>query len=120
MFRALCFAALAALATPALAADKTAMIDAGTTAQMEIGTTQAIAFYNTDRKGMQVTMVFTDAEGEMLRTRIRLDDGQAHTIVLHDEDDREMRYTLTRQGAQVQMHGATAEEPALADASSAL
>lgn len=117
MFRALCFAALTALAAPAFAADKVAMIDAGTTAQMEIGATQAIAFYNTDRKGMQVTMIFTDAEGEMLRTRVRLDDGQAHTIVLHDENDQALRYTFTRQGATVEMLGTDAEETALADAS---
>ena len=112
MFRALCFAVLTAAAVlPAQADNQLATIHAGDTAQMAVGDTQAIAFYTTDRKGMQVMMVFTDAEGDVLRTRVRLDDGQEHSIILDGEDvDEASRFSFRRAGDTVEMTGAAVTE----------
>jgi len=106
MFRALIFALVAAIALPASAEEQSALIRAGDTAQMAVGDTQAIAFYTTDRKGMRVTMVFTDSDGETLRTRILLDDGQSHAVVLDaSEDDEGYRFSFRRDGSTVEMTG---------------
>ena len=112
MFRALCFAILALAAVPAAADQRQATIRASDTAQMTVGATQAIAFYTTDRKGMQVTMVFTDSEGELLRTRIRLSDGQTHAIVLDVDDDTtaSTRFSFRRAGDILEMSGDTVVE----------
>ena len=107
MFRAIFFAALVFASVPAVADQHLATIRAGDTAQMTVGTTQAIAFYTTDRKGMQVTIVFTDSEGETLRSRVRLDDGQTHAVVLEaDEDTNDaFRFSVRRSGDIVEMTG---------------
>ena len=113
MFRALCFAVLAATALPAFADEQTTVIRSGDTAQMAVGDTQAIAFYTSERKGMRVTMIFTDSEGETLRTRVFLDDGQTHTIVLDAaEDDADgYRFNFRRTGDAVEMTGADLTAP---------
>ncbi|MEM7058457.1 MAG: hypothetical protein AAF557_12760 [Pseudomonadota bacterium] len=107
MFRALIFALVTAMALPASAEEQSAMIRAGDTAQMNVGESQAIAFYTTDRKGMRVTMVFTDSEGETMRTRILLDDGQTHAIVFDASEDFEdgYRFSFRRNGDTVEMTG---------------
>lgn len=106
MFRALCFAIMAAIAVPAFAKEQSTVIRSGDTAQMSVGETQAIAFYTAERKGMRVTMIFTDSEGETVRTRVFLDEGQTHSIVLDAvEEDDAYRFDFRRAGDTVEMTG---------------
>ena len=99
MFRALCFAVLAAITMPAFADEQSTVIRIGDTAQMTVGETQAIAFHTTERKGMRVTMIFMDSEGETVRSRVFLDDGQTHSIVLDaSEEDDAYRFDFRRTG----------------------
>lgn len=74
--------------------------------------TSATAFFELDGDALELTMLFTEpAEpNSVFRTRVRLMDGQSHSIVVGDDDDGDhpQRYTFRRVGYTVQMHLAPA------------
>lgn len=105
MFRSVVAGLLIVLAVATARADDVTTLRQGETVQVASGVTQAVAFYTVDRKGMDLTMLMTDADGDLIRTRMRMDDGQAHSILLEPLEDGAPghRYTFLRLGATVQI-----------------
>ena len=107
MFRVL-FLVLALFAAPAAAQQHASLTQPGDTANLRVGETTALVFYNLDVDGvMQVTMLFADDNGETLRTRVRLLDGQRHEVTLEGESDTDpvQHYMFQRIGDGVAMAG---------------
>lgn len=72
------------------------------TARIQGDAADLIAYYTRRGEVMDLTMLFSDDDGEVLRSRIVLSDGQTHTILLGtDETLRATRYTFQRVGKMV-------------------
>ncbi|MGD1924445.1 MAG: hypothetical protein ACFB03_09660 [Paracoccaceae bacterium] len=84
----------------------------GTPARLASGGTSATAFFEVDGNMLELTMLFSEPEdpGSIFRTRVRLMDGQSHTIVVGEpgDDSGPQRYTFRRKGYTVEMHRAPA------------
>lgn len=66
----------------------------------------ATAFFEMVGGELELTMLFSDQDeaGSVFRSRVRLIDGQRHTIVLgHDEEEGPTRFVFRRVGYTVEM-----------------
>lgn len=79
----------------------------GEPAWVEIGGSTAIASYNeVDGAFVLTTLLRRGAEGEVLRGRVLLSDGQGHQMILNSEDGSTRdRFTFRRAGAKVLITG---------------
>ncbi|MEM9062458.1 MAG: hypothetical protein AAGD13_18510 [Pseudomonadota bacterium] len=84
----------------------------GAPARLASGGTSATAFFEVDGNMLELTMLFSEPDdpGSIFRTRVRLSDGQSHTIVVGEpgDDAGPQRYTFRRNGYTVEMHRAPA------------
>lgn len=74
--------------------------------------TSATAFFEFDGDALELTMLFTEPEdpNNVFRTRVRLMDGQSHSIVVGEAEDGvgAHRYTFRRVGYTIEMRLAPA------------
>ncbi len=76
---------------------------------------RAVAFYRAAADALDVTMVFTDAEGEVVRSRVRMKDGQRHIVTLEGEAGVPgARFTFVRDGAAIRAQAQALPERKLA------
>ena len=79
----------------------------GAAARLGSDSTSATAFFEVDGDMVELTMLFSDAEdpASVFRTRVRLSDGQSHSVVVGERDDPggPPRYTFRRIGYTVEM-----------------
>lgn len=84
----------------------------GSPARLSTDATSATAFFELDGDALELTMLFTEqAESDdVFKTRVRLMDGQSHSIVVGDSDAGAglHRYTFRRVGYTVEMRLAPA------------
>ena len=84
----------------------------GAPGRLMSGNTSATAFFEMNGDDLELTMLFTEpAEPDnVFRTRVRLKDGQSHSIVVGEEDDGSdaQRYTFRRVGYTIEMRLAPA------------
>ena len=84
----------------------------GTPARLSSNGTSATAFFEIDGNMLELTMLFSEPEdpGSIFRTRVRLMEGQSHTIVVGEPGDESgpQRYTFRRNGYTVEMQRAPA------------
>ena len=77
------------------------------------GTSSATAFFEAKGRDLELTMLFTedDDEDSVFRTRIRLSDGQSHSVVVGEPDDDggAKKYTFVRVGHTIRMKVQEAE-----------
>lgn len=111
MFRTVATAAFAVvlMTQSALAGDQARTILSGETAKLTVGESAVTAFHAPHDGALLVTVFVTDADGEMFQSRVRLTEGQAHTIsVIADaQGDATYRYSLKRIGDSVAISGDT-------------
>jgi len=79
----------------------------GTPGHLEGNTSSATAFFEVDGDALELTMLFDEPTdpANIFRTRVRLIDGQSHSIILGGADDGTdgQRYTFRRNGAKIEM-----------------
>lgn len=79
----------------------------GSPGRIASSSTSATAFFELDGDALELTMLFTEPlePDSVFRTRVRLMDGQSHSIVVGEEDDGAdaQRYTFRRVGYTVEM-----------------
>ena len=79
----------------------------GSPGRLMTGDTSATAFFELDGDALELTMLFTEpAEPDsVFKTRVRLMDGQSHSIVVGEPDEGTgaHRYTFRRVGYTVEM-----------------
>lgn len=79
----------------------------GAAARLGSNATSATAFFEVDGDMVEVTMLFSEAEDptSVLRTRVRLRDGQSHSVIVGESEDPggPHRYTFRRLGYTVEM-----------------
>lgn len=77
------------------------------------GNSSATAFFEIKGKELELTMLFTeDDDGDsVFRTRIRLSDGQSHSVVVGEPEgkDKTRKYTFVRVGQTIRMKVGAAE-----------
>lgn len=82
----------------------------GSPARLASNSTSATAFFEIDGHMLELTMLFSEPDdpGSIFRTRVRLTDGQSHTIVVGEpsDDSGPQRYTFRRNGYTVEMRRA--------------
>lgn len=72
------------------------------TARVQTETAELIAFYTLGDQRMDLTVVLSDTDGDVLRSRIGLADGQTHAILLGTDDPlTATRYSFQRVGRMV-------------------
>ncbi|MEM9369783.1 MAG: hypothetical protein AAGA26_01370 [Pseudomonadota bacterium] len=77
----------------------------GQTLIVRCGPSEAIVFYERRGQLFELTVVMT-GDGEVLRARIPLADGQGHAMILNSEDGtRRDRFTMRRSGNQILVTG---------------
>ncbi|MEM7239905.1 MAG: hypothetical protein AAF317_02950 [Pseudomonadota bacterium] len=77
----------------------------GQTLVVRCGLSEAIVFFERRGQLLELTMVLNGGD-EMLRTRIQLEDGQGHAMILNSEDGtRRDRFTVRRNGDQILITG---------------
>lgn len=80
----------------------------GAAARLATSTTTATAFFEVDGDMVELTMLFTEPNepSGVFRTRVRLMDGQTHSVVMGEPGDPggPHRYTFRRVGYTVEMH----------------
>ena len=86
-------------------ANEIATIRSGDTAQVSLGQTSAIAFHDARGDAVQLTDVFTEVDGDVMRARVVLQDGQVHTLNLPVDEDGTLvhRYAFVRNGDVVDL-----------------
>ncbi|MEM7191084.1 MAG: hypothetical protein AAF439_15845 [Pseudomonadota bacterium] len=84
----------------------------GAPGRLMAGNTSATAFFELTGDDLELTMLFTEPADpdNVFRTRVRLKDGQSHSIVVGEEDDGSdaQRYTFRRVGYTIEMRLAPA------------
>ena len=105
---AMCIGVLTAPA-PSIAGDfapEISVIDQpGQTLIVRCGPSEAIVFYERRGQLFELTIVM-NGDGEVLRARIPLADGQGHAMILNSEDGtRRDRFTIRRNGDQILVTG---------------
>ena len=82
----------------------------GSPARLSSDSTSATAFFEIDGNMLELTMLFSEPDdpNSIFRTRVRLMDGQSHTIVVGEpgDDAGPQRYTFRRSGYTVEMQRA--------------
>ncbi len=82
----------------------------GSPARLASDSTSATAFFEIDGNMLELTMLFSEPDdpNSIFRTRVRLMDGQSHTIVVGEpgDDAGPQRYTFRRSGYTVEMQRA--------------
>ena len=82
----------------------------GTPARLASESTSATAFFEIDGNMLELTMLFSEPDdpNSIFRTRVRLMDGQSHTIVIGEPGDAAgpQRYTFRRNGYTIEMQRA--------------
>lgn len=73
----------------AVAEERHLLTHPGETAHFNFSGTSAIVFYDVASDGLSVTTLLTDNDGETLRSRVVLSDGQAHVITLSGDEINE-------------------------------
>ncbi|MEM9369918.1 MAG: hypothetical protein AAGA26_02045 [Pseudomonadota bacterium] len=77
----------------------------GQTLIVRCGPSEAIVFYERRGQLFELTVVM-NGDGEVLRARIPLADGQGHAMILNSEDGtRRDRFTMRRSGNQILITG---------------
>ena len=84
----------------------------GSPGRLTTSETSATAFFELNGDTLELTMLFTEPADpdSVFRTRVRLMDGQSHSIVVGEEDDGSdaQRYTFRRVGYTIEMRLAPA------------
>lgn len=84
----------------------------GTPARLVTSDTSATAFFELDGDALELTMLFagTDESSGVFKSRVRLKDGQSHSIVVpvDDGDADAQRFTFRREGYTVEMRSSPA------------
>ena len=78
----------------------------GTAARLGSDATSATAFFEIQGNMVELTMLFSEPDdpGSVFKTRVRLLDGQSHSVVIGEPDDGgSHRYTFRRVGYTVEM-----------------
>ena len=79
----------------------------GAAARLGSDSTSATAFFEVVGDTVELTMLFSDAEepSSVFRTRVRLSDGQSHSVIVGERGDPggPHRYTFRRIGYTVEM-----------------
>ncbi len=79
----------------------------GAAARLGSSTTSATAFFELDGDMVELTMLFSEPDDpdSVFKTRVRLMDGQSHSVVIGEPDDDggSHRYTFRRVGYTVEM-----------------
>lgn len=79
----------------------------GAAARLSSESTSATAFFEVDGDMVELTMLFSDADDptSVFRTRVRLSDGQSHSVIVGEREDPggPHRYTFRRVGYTVEM-----------------
>lgn len=79
----------------------------GAAARLGTGATSATAFFEIEGDMVELTMLFSEPEdpSSVFRTRVRLMDGQSHSVVIGEPDGPggSHRYTFRRIGYTVEM-----------------
>ena len=96
-------AALVSLFATTAQADMQAILETDKmTARVQTDAAELIAFYTMDDRQMDLTVLLSDADGDVLRSRIGLTDGQTHSILLGGDDElATTRYSFQRVGRMV-------------------
>ena len=80
----------------------------GAAARLERDNSSATAFFEIEGDAMELTMLFSEPDDpdSVFKTRVRLIDGQTHSVVIGEPDDigGSHRYTFRRVGYTVEMH----------------
>ena len=89
-------------------ADETVVLrDPGTPGRLVSGDSSATAFFEIDGAALELTMLFTEPEDSesVFRTRIRLMDGQSHSVIIGEpeDDNGAQRFTFVRAGDTIEM-----------------
>jgi hypothetical protein len=79
----------------------------GAAARLGSPSTSATAFFELDGDMVELTMLFSEPDDpdSVFKTRVRLMDGQSHSVVIGEPDDQDgsHRYTFRRVGYTVEM-----------------
>ena len=82
----------------------------GSPARLASDDTSATAFFEIDGNMLELTMLFSEPDdpASIFRTRVRLAEGQTHSIVVGEPGDSSgpQRYTFRRNGYTVEMQRA--------------
>ena len=91
---------------PAHAGERAVLSSPSDTVQLRAGTANLFAYFQHGERGFVVTVLLSGAEGEALRNRVSLTDGQSHAIhVGEDEVEAGARVSLRRIGDAVEVIG---------------
>jgi len=82
----------------------------GTPGRLVNSDTSATAFFELDGDALELTMLFSEPDDpdSVFKTRVRLKDGQSHSIVVGEDEAGARRYTFRRIGYTVEMRSAPA------------
>lgn len=105
MIRALLVGAVLSLAGVAAAEPVAILAHPSETIKVPAKAAHLTVFFDTDSAHYQVTMVFNDHSGDVLRSRVKLADNQTHTVIYRDEDsDLRTEFMVERVGRYVGVH----------------
>ena len=82
------------------------LTDPSDTVQLRAGTADLFAYFSPGERGLVVTVLLGGVDGQALRSRVSLADGQSHAIhVGEDEAEAGVRVSLRRIGTSVEVIG---------------
>ncbi|MFK7942118.1 MAG: hypothetical protein AB8B85_04265 [Paracoccaceae bacterium] len=105
MFKPLLVGALMSLTGVAVAEPVAILAHPAETIHVQGRAAQLTVFFDHDEDHYNVTMLFVENTGEVLRSRVRLVDDQTHAITLHaTETDLSTQFRVERVGRYVGVH----------------
>ena len=105
MFRALLAGMLISFASAAYATPVATLSKPTQTIYVPAGAVEMLVYYAPVGDTLEVTMLFTDPEGELLRSRVKLVDGQSHSVAFSDEEgSTPSSFRVERVGRMIGIH----------------
>lgn len=105
MLKALLVGAVVSLAGVAAAEPVATLSHPAQTLSFPARAAQLTVFFSKDPDSYDVTMLFRDHSGDVLRSRVRLKDTQVHSVTLRDErTDLRTEYRIERMGKFIGVH----------------
>lgn len=85
------------------------------TVVVALDTTQMTVFFGTRQDLLDVTLLFQDEGGPVMRTRVSLEDGQSHTLTFPEDDWQPVaRFKVRRTGRAIEATATALAETELA------
>lgn len=105
MLKACLVGAFLSLAGVATAEPVAILADPSETIIVAARAAQMTVFFDADQDHLDVTMVFADNTGDILRSGVKLADNQSHAVTYNDDDsDVRTRFMVERVGQYVGVH----------------